>query len=464
MPEISVLPAVPATPVVAGAAAPAQAGARDAAATSGEPGIASFLSQLQSALGSLGLLPQATPTAASTPAQQPDVLGLPVDEADDSAKTDDVMPEMLAALGFVPVPMVLTAATPTTETAPAAAASTSSVPTGPVAQQLPQQAQPAADGTSAEVAPAAGQLTETAQPATADVANVPAQPHQAAHTPAPQIELPKEVQLPNADTVAAAQAQTQTLQPRAEQPSDQQPRAAHRAASPIVDAPVAQTLITQPLAGQPAQQGSTSSDSDDPSADTAPVNGTDATQGRTDAPVPAFSVASTERVSATPDQVRPAHVVGQIAHQSELYRLPGGRGVRIQLNPDDLGGVGVTIKYGATGGLELHVTAEHAATAELVQAGWNDLRDALSLQGIAPERLIMSVSGPGDASFSDAGNGNSGFRSDAGQASFGQANQQQQEREGARASRGFSGFVDNTTPDEARPAATASSSRIDYRA
>ncbi len=428
MPEISVLPAVPATPVVAGAAAPAQAGARDAAATSGEPGIASFLSQLQSALGSLGLLPQATPTAASTPAQQPDVLGLPVDEADDSAKTDDVMPEMLAALGFVPVPMVLTAATPTTETAPAAAASTSSVPTGPVAQQLPQQAQPAADGTSAEVAPAAGQLTETAQP------------------------------------VAAAQAQTQTLQPRAEQPSDQQPRAAHRAASPIVDAPVAQTLITQPLAGQPAQQGSTSSDSDDPSADTAPVNGTDATQGRTDAPVPAFSVASTERVSATPDQVRPAHVVGQIAHQSELYRLPGGRGVRIQLNPDDLGGVGVTIKYGATGGLELHVTAEHAATAELVQAGWNDLRDALSLQGIAPERLIMSVSGPGDASFSDAGNGNSGFRSDAGQASFGQANQQQQEREGARASRGFSGFVDNTTPDEARPAATASSSRIDYRA
>src|SRR6266542_1889564 len=314
MPEISVLPAVPATPVVAGAAAPAQAGARDAAATSGEPGIASFLSQLQSALGSLGLLPQATPTAASTPAQQPDVLGLPVDEAEDSAKTDDVMPEMLAALGFVPVPMVLTAATPTTETAPAAAASTSSVPTGPVAQQLPQQAQPAADGTSAEVAPAAGQLTETAQPATADVANVPAQP------------------------------QTQTLPPRAEQPSDQQSRAAHRAASPIVDAPVAQTLITQPLAGQPAQQGSTSSDSDDPSADTAPVNGTDATQGRTDAPVPAFSVASTERVSATPDQVRPAHVVGQIAHQSEWYRRRGGGGVRFRRNPDVLGGVGVTIR------------------------------------------------------------------------------------------------------------------------
>ena len=98
MPEISVLPAVPATPVVAGSAAPAQAGARDAATTSGEPGIASFLSQLQSALGSLGLLPQATPTAASTPAQQPDVLDLPVDEAEDSAKTDDVMPEMLAAL------------------------------------------------------------------------------------------------------------------------------------------------------------------------------------------------------------------------------------------------------------------------------------------------------------------------------------------------------------------------------
>ena len=162
--------------------------------------------------------------------------------------------------------------------------------------------------------------------------------------------------------------------------------------------------------------------------------------------------------AALPTHVRPSEVVNQIAHQADLYRLPGNKGVRIQLHPDDLGGVDVTLRYTANAGIQLHINVEHATTGALVQAGWNDLRDALASQGITPDRLVMSVSGPGDASglnFSFNGNGNgntndngaNGFRSDAGLASFGQGQGQSggqaQDGEPRRVNQGWFGDAES---------------------
>jgi flagellar hook-length control protein FliK len=170
--------------------------------------------------------------------------------------------------------------------------------------------------------------------------------------------------------------------------------------------------------------------------------------------------------------VPPSQVVSQIAHQAELYRLPGNRGVRIQLHPEDLGGVQVTVRYAAGGGLELHINVEHAATGALVQAGWTELRDALATQGIAPDRLVMSVTGPhttaNQPDFSSSGGGSS-YRPDAGLAQFGQGGQSHGQRQDdaadARFSRAWNAPVETTpsTDDSPRVALASAASRIDYR-
>ena len=176
----------------------------------------------------------------------------------------------------------------------------------------------------------------------------------------------------------------------------------------------------------------------------------------TGAPVPAAAVHA-------------SGVVSQIVHQAELYRLPGNRGVRIQLHPEDLGGVQVTVRYAAGGGLELHINAEHAATGALVQQGWTELRDALATQGISPDRLVMSVSSPESANqldFSSSGGGS--YRSDAGLAQFGQGGQpdrrHQQGAEDGLASRAWNGRFESPSATEQTVAASGAASRIDYRA
>jgi flagellar hook-length control protein FliK len=167
--------------------------------------------------------------------------------------------------------------------------------------------------------------------------------------------------------------------------------------------------------------------------------------------------------------VRPAEVVSQIAHQADLYRLPGNRGVRIQLHPEDLGGVEVTLRYGVGGALQLHINVEHAATGSLVQAGWSELRDALATQGISPERLVMSVTAPASSSQLDFSGGGSGRQSEPGLANFAQSQsgQQRQDNSEQTGPRGWNGAIDPTaSPDDTqRVAATsAPTSRIDYRA
>jgi flagellar hook-length control protein FliK len=177
-----------------------------------------------------------------------------------------------------------------------------------------------------------------------------------------------------------------------------------------------------------------------------------------------------------PQNVTPANVASQIAHQADLFRLPGNRGVRIQLHPEDLGGVQVTLRYaGNGGGIELHINVEHATTGALVQAGWSELRDALATQGISPDRLVMSVTGPNTATNLDFSSGNGGgYRPDQSPSGFtpnGQSGQQRNDAnfgDDSRGSRGWqpanSGPTSTSPNDDASPSVhAAGATRIDYR-
>jgi flagellar hook-length control protein FliK len=170
-----------------------------------------------------------------------------------------------------------------------------------------------------------------------------------------------------------------------------------------------------------------------------------------------------------PANVSSTEVVAQIAHQADLYRLPGNRGVRIQLHPEGLGGVEVTMRYGVGGALQLHIAVEHAGTGSLVQAGWTELRDALATQGISPDRLVMSITAPSGNSQLDFSGGGSGRQPEPGLAGFTQdrSGNQRQDTPEQTGQRGWNGAIEPTSPsdDNPRAASTAAvTSRIDYRA
>jgi flagellar hook-length control protein FliK len=175
-----------------------------------------------------------------------------------------------------------------------------------------------------------------------------------------------------------------------------------------------------------------------------------------------------------PVDPRAANVASQIAQQVDFYKLPGNKGVRIQLHPEDLGGVQVTLRYAPGGNLELHINVEHASTGSLVEAGWSQLRDALATQGFQPDRLVMSVTGPSSSSATDFsssnGNDSGAYRQDPGLAGFTQGGQSGQQRDGAddpRGTRGWSAAPEPvaTVDDSSRAASLvgAAASRIDYR-
>jgi flagellar hook-length control protein FliK len=188
-------------------------------------------------------------------------------------------------------------------------------------------------------------------------------------------------------------------------------------------------------------------------------------------------VAAPTTNEATPQQlpanVHPAQVANQIAQQVDLYRLPGARGVRIQLHPEDLGGVQVTLRYANGGNLELHISVEHAATGALVQAGMPQLRDALATQGFHADRLVMSVTAPAEATSSQmdfSSNNNGSYRSDtSGMAAFTQNGQSNSHRdtgagaEDASPPRGWRSDSDDATRADETPRGATSNSRIDYR-
>jgi flagellar hook-length control protein FliK len=459
VPEISSVSVLPAAPTAPGAAI----------AVNGPPAAPDvadnvFLSQFLSAVKSLAsaALPHVVTQVVGASVAQPAVAAdaAPIDAPlTDAPPTDDTQtdltPAMLAALGFIALPPLVVNVPPPAEhasqTAPiASAAGSMSAPTEPQAQAVVSQPVPLGHlevplPAPAELAPAAGTV------------NAPNRP---ARTETPTTILSQ---------LTPVDPSLTTLAPRPVITQDSRPTSAQAPATVVADSSTP-IVATQPGASfQHSGADGDARDADSTRAES--VSGAGPAQAVADG---SFAVATTSALHTGPSlpaEIRPAEVVNQIAHQADLYRLPGSRAVRIQLHPEDLGGVDVTLRYSAAGGVQLHINVEHASTGALVQSGWTDLRDALATRGISPDRLVMSVTGPSNSSGLDSSNGNGSNRSDAGPASFtqGQGSPQHQAGQDQRTStqRGstWSGATDPnpSSVDESPRVPPATSARIDYR-
>ena len=510
MPEIASVASMPTAVPAPGAAVVPTA----AAPAGAEPGTADFLAQLKAVLKGLAnavVMPlpgTVSPPAAAQLSTSPDANVEPTQpptQTEVAAKTDGPqpadMPEILAALGFVLVPTPLQ---PPAVSAPdgANATATGDGPALAAAQSLAAgRIQPRAvtrheadsSPVTSQTDAAGGQPTvaapgqSMATPADA-LARTLADSTASQAAPQPQSTTAtashfREMAAASSDaptiTVAAPPAAPQTAAQPAVAPQNLAEPRQKNASAPSTPG-VAGAFGPRPQ-GQPATTFNSGDSSDSghrhehASSRTSSVG--DSSTSQATAPASEQTFAATVTSTSAPAQssaAQPSQVVSQIAHQADLYRLPGNRGVRIQLHPDDLGGVQVTLRYAATGGLELHINVEHASTGALVQSGWTELRDALATQGISPDRLVMSVTGPSNASqldfSSNGGNGDGGYRSESGPAGFMQGEAGQQRHNGGdnnetRTWRGWSGGSDpiSSSDDMPRTTAPTAASRIDYR-
>jgi flagellar hook-length control protein FliK len=513
----------PALPIATAVQAPASgAGPLPAAPAEADPAVATFVGQLTAALKSLAsaVSPlQTAPGRARTPAPQaPPAASAPPPAAPDAGPsapdTDtDELPELLATLGFVVVPTQFQPVAATPADGPEGSGSVVHAASTPPAPRLDlpaavadQPRAPAADRTAqaADLPTTQAPDLRTTQTADLPTTPLPTPPGDSVgprpSRPARELpDLPGTAEASSVVPKTTADAPARPVgarEPRRPQSAPHDDAGAVPAAAPVIPEgmparhgesapPVATSTTTtaalvQPLSlpGRAPQPGAGGDTHDHRSGRSlAPVesaSGDDAAPRVGSEPAFSASMAQVAAPGSAPAEVaavQPSQVVSQIAHQAELYRLPGNRGVRIQLHPEDLGGVQVTVRYAAGGGLELHITVEHAATGALVQAGWTELRDALATQGIAPDRLVMSVTGPhttaSQADFSSAGGGS--YRPDGGLAQFGQGGQSHGQRhdgaDDARFARAWSARVDPTpaTDDSPRVAISSAASRIDYR-
>ena len=506
--SVAALPkAAPAAPVAGVAPAAPTATMADPALALGA-GVAGgdFLGQLKAALKSLASAVAAQTTA--TPLASAALHGVPAapdfDQVAQATQAEvapkstdgadaDALPEVLAALGFVLVPTAVPPtfppSTPTTPTgrqpsAPSAATpalaqavspphmshSPSLAPDDPINPATAQAAAPSSDGT-----PVAGRDVDS--PETATQTSAPPPPIANQH-PRPDASAAPNATLAQASAATLAQASAATSPTATAAATAPRHSEAAATATAVAGASVAPHAQTQPATDFGSGDSSDAGDRRDHSTRRSTV-AAEAAPGdpRGAANDPSFATASpTSGAPAaappTAAQAQPSQVAAEIAHQAELFRLPGSRGVRIQLHPDDLGGVQVTLRYAASGGIELHINVEHASTGALVQSGWTELRDALATQGISPDRLVMSVTGPstaGSPDFSSNG-GNLGYRSESGLTGFMQDGQPGQQGRGGgdepRAGRGWnrgSDPISASADDTPRSAAPAAVSRIDYR-
>lgn len=478
MPKISLVGVLSAAAAAGPAAPGAQSTAHEPADSS--PAAEKFLDQLKSALATLAgaALPKSSASTAASAdesaadATAPLLSDLPSETASADDEQADGMPELLASLGFMLVPNALPTAAVVAEPETAAeqhgiasiatadpsaaAGATQADPAAPV-QPAPSELPAPSDGPAPQHASQAAPTPTAASAQTLDFSSVTT------------------AQAPNdAASIADALANASTAAPA--------PPPAHAAQADAAPTPMATSTVAHSTFGQSAFGQSTSGhgngqaahDSSAPStessSDSASIQDAARANDRSFADVAAAMTTANTSATALPAHVRPSEVVNQIAHQADLYRLPGNKGVRIQLSPDDLGGVDVTLRYSAAGGVQLHINVEHASTGHLVQSGWTELRDALATQGISPERLVMSISAPNDAGgLNFSSNGSNGGRPNAGLDSFSQGQssgqQQAQDDQQRRTSRGRNPTVESTSSvsDAAVTVASASSARIDYR-
>jgi flagellar hook-length control protein FliK len=451
MPQISsVAAAVPTTPAPVAGVAPATPPTSDQTPSD-------FVGQLSAALKSLKGLAAAVKGQPATPGQPgatdasaTDVVPASDEKATDgSEKPSDEVLELLASLGVVLVPNAQTAPLPSDGSTTAGATVGANAPQLPATLLLAAEPQNSTK-TSAKAETAA----ETAAPI------APAAADGAKEQTAAAAETPRDAGL--AALAAETPANQAVPQPQAGQ-------------APPPTAAQLPTIAAQ-FQGSPDggfQQGA--GDGRHLHSGVAKGEAIDDTTPAQAAPLPepmAAAGLNAPTVTAPPIDPQAANVASQIAQQVDFYKLPGNKGVRIQLHPDDLGGVQVTLKYAPGGNLELHINVEHAATGSLVEAGWSQLRDALATQGFQPDRLVMSVSGPSSANQMDfsSNNGNGAYRQDPGLAGFTQDGQSGQQRNGADDPRGTRvwssaaepvGAVDDSPRNASSVGSTAS--RIDYR-
>jgi flagellar hook-length control protein FliK len=440
--------------------------------------VTDFMGQLTAALKGLKGLAAAVKglPAPPWPAGAADAVADPAAPAADDASqpttpgpqapSDDVT-ELLATLGLllVPTPQTAPLSTDTPSASKGTVASAPQTPGSPTPlTSAPTQTAPATgDQASSETV---GLPPTAQQPTGPDAAK-----HQTAPVAAPQMPQPP---TPNAPAVPA-DAQPVSQQPQTSAPQTPAPQAP---GTPVASALQAQ--LHNPASDSAFQQGAGSQNNDqhhDGTQKSAPVAA--AATDRAE-PVPAHVYAeaanaaapTTPPANAAPANPQAADVASQIAQQVDLYRLPGNKGVRIQLHPEDLGGVQVTVRYAAGGNLELHINVEHADTGNLVQAGLSQLRDALATQGFHPDRMVMSITAPSSANqmdFSGSNSNNASYRSDAGMTAFtqDQSGQQRPDAEDLRVPRVWSASAGSTTATDDSPRAStlasAAASRIDYR-
>ena len=439
-----------------------------------------FLGLLKTALKSLTAVVSPMPAnaapgevivAAATASSASDQQPTPAKADDDKSLVETDLAQVVVALGLMVTPtLVKVEPTATPGTAAAKVGDAMSAPTAPVTSQPLQQRAPAPT-VPPQDPPTADSVKEDANKSidigafTPSAPSTPSMPPvQTMPAPAPTTHVAKEA------VAAASQQVTDAANPA--------PVTAPQTYLPKTSA--AAPLVTTPVTIQPAethvQNGNSSfqhSGNDDAAQDDRGTPVVESTPPDHTFAVMAETVGTTaaQTTTAQPQAVHPGAVVSQIAHQADLFKLPGNKGVRIQLHPEDLGGVQVTLRHAAGGGLELHIAVEHAATGALVQSGWSELRDALTSQGFSPERLVMSVSAAGNANQLDfSSNGGNGYRSDANLAAFADGGQSGQRREsadadGARAPGGWTSH-DETSPitdTASRTAGMGAPSRIDYR-
>jgi flagellar hook-length control protein FliK len=464
VPDVSILAVLPVAPTAATLSTPAAA---PPPVAPGGPDL-SFVTQLKSALASRAGVAMPRSIGPSDIDQQlpGEPAPAPADSADAPKLADhdhDNLPELLASLGYLVVPAAFQPRPNAQPNGGEASSDTVQAAPGSLETARARAAENAAELAPASDSAATGQF-ETA-PQTASLA--PVRPTVAHVDPTGGVSVGT-VPL---DSSAATAVETTSS-------AHTDVSAAHHEAGQIVAAMGTTGAAAQsaPHAGHQGTFGHSSDDRgtrDEHAARVASLTDT-TTSGdhasTADQPFVALADgATTATVIPSATHARASEVVNQIAHQADLYRLPGNKGVRIQLHPENLGGVDVTLRYSAAGGIQLHISVEHAATGQLVQSGWTELRDALATQGISPDRLVISITGPKGANGLDFSSNDSG-QPDHGLGSFTQgqssAGQQRQNDDGAQApARGWNPTLDQTSSlanDGAR-GASASSARIDYR-
>lgn len=463
--SVPVVPAAPATP--AGPAA----------------GPADFLGQLKTALKNLTkavkqpiVVAEAAPRLpAAAQALATDAPAAPAD-APPADHTADALPDVLAALGFVPVPLAFTPPAPVLPAETAAPSAPSATGTAQLPAALPQSAPIDLPQAPAIAVAQSQRLLDNPQlPQPAAPLAMPEVPRTKTSVAAPT----SEARASTAPTSPSALTTPTDLTPLTPAPAVVAPLAQpaqHQNSTVTAEVPPHMIAAATQSAHQNTSHQGSADDRHQPSSPKAVERINDDTPAAapvTAAPDAAIAAATGSTLASSPlvlpPHLRAAEVVSQIAHQADLYRLPGNRGVRVQLHPEDLGGVEVTLRYGAGGALQLHINVEHAATGALVQAGWTELRDALATQGISPDRLVMSVTAPASSSQLDFSSGGSGRQTDPGMAGFAQSQsgQQRQDDSEQAGSRGWTGTVEPTSPSDETPrvaSTSAPTSRIDYRA